>query len=175
MYWEQRSPHTSNSINVPCLFRVFSQMVDAFILKWLDSLFYPVTCWNRDKMKKNAWRQQCSFLSKDSTCQTQGQRRSFTSAQPHWTSSCAPAESRLKHTANGWTQTPSCQGKQFRQRRPASCDATYVSDPGIQMNVRTKQKQTHRFQKLICGYQRGTLKGGESIRSLGLTYAHHYV
>ena len=38
----------------------------------------------------------------------------------------------------------------------------------IQMNLFTKQKQTHRHRKQIYGYQR-------EIRRLGLTYRHYYL
>ena len=36
------------------------------------------------------------------------------------------------------------------------------------MNVCPNQKQTHRFQKLICGYQRGTMKGGGINQEFGI-------
>ena len=44
----------------------------------------------------------------------------------------------------------------------------------IKVNLFTKQKQTHRFQKQTYGYQRGNAGGGVEgyIRSLGLTYTY---
>ena len=39
----------------------------------------------------------------------------------------------------------------------------------IHMNIFTKQKETHRFQKEIYGYQREKDGGGVQTRSLGLT------
>ena len=33
----------------------------------------------------------------------------------------------------------------------------------IQINLFTKQKQTHRFQKQIYGYQRGNMAGGDKL------------
>ena len=44
----------------------------------------------------------------------------------------------------------------------------------MQMNLYTKQKQTHRYSKQTYGYQRGKGRGGK-IKSLGLTYAHDYM
>ena len=43
-----------------------------------------------------------------------------------------------------------------------------------QMNLFTKQKQTHRHRKETYGYQRGNKVEG-LIRSLGLTYTHYYI
>ena len=44
----------------------------------------------------------------------------------------------------------------------------------IQMNLFTKQKQTHRHGKQTYGHQSG--KGEEGcIRSLGLTHTHKYI
>ena len=43
----------------------------------------------------------------------------------------------------------------------------------IQMNLYTKQKQTHTLRKQTYGYQRQKLGEGK-IRSLGLTYTHYY-
>ena len=45
----------------------------------------------------------------------------------------------------------------------------------IQMNLYAKQKQTHRYRKLTCGYQRGEGMGEGQIRGLGLTDTKYYV
>ena len=38
----------------------------------------------------------------------------------------------------------------------------------VQMNLFTKQKQTHRLQKQACGYQWGNVGGGEGeVRNWG--------
>ena len=45
-----------------------------------------------------------------------------------------------------------------------------------QMNLFTKQKQTHRFQKLVVT-KGETLRGGGGVREItssGLTYIHYY-
>ena len=41
----------------------------------------------------------------------------------------------------------------------------------IQMNLFTKEKETHRYRKQTYGYQRGKLWGG----CMGLTDTHHYI
>ena len=41
------------------------------------------------------------------------------------------------------------------------------------MNVFTKQKQTHRFQKQIYDYQSGNMDGERN--KLELTYTHYYI
>ena len=41
----------------------------------------------------------------------------------------------------------------------------------IQMNVYTKQKQTHRHRKQTCGYQRGE----GQIRGMELTDKNYYI
>ena len=45
----------------------------------------------------------------------------------------------------------------------------------IQLNLFTEQKQNHRLKKQSYGYQRGKAGGEREIRSLGLTYIHHYI
>ena len=43
------------------------------------------------------------------------------------------------------------------------------------MNVYAKQKQTHRYRKQTCGYQRGEGRGEGQIRGVGLTGTNYYV
>ena len=43
----------------------------------------------------------------------------------------------------------------------------------IQMNLFTKEKQTHRHRKQTYGYQMGKVAGRD--KSLGLTYTHYYI
>ena len=43
------------------------------------------------------------------------------------------------------------------------------------MNIYAKQKQTHRYRKQTCGYQRGEGNGEGQIRSLGLTDTYYYM
>ena len=43
------------------------------------------------------------------------------------------------------------------------------------MNVYVKQKQTHRYRKQICGFQRGEGQGEGQIRSMELTDTHYYM
>ena len=50
-----------------------------------------------------------------------------------------------------------------------------ISFKMIQMNLFTKQKETHRFQKQIHGYQRGNVGRRGKLRSLALTYTHCYI
>ena len=45
----------------------------------------------------------------------------------------------------------------------------------IQVNLFTKQKQTHRHRKQTYGYQRGKGIGRDKIRRLGLTDMHDYI
>ena len=45
----------------------------------------------------------------------------------------------------------------------------------IQMNLFTKQKQTHRHRKQTYGYQRGWQGRGEKNKSLGLMDTHYYM
>ena len=42
------------------------------------------------------------------------------------------------------------------------------------MNVYAKQKQTHRYGKQTCGYQREKGKGKGQKRGMGLTYTKYY-
>ena len=44
----------------------------------------------------------------------------------------------------------------------------------MQMNVYTKQKQTHRHRKQTSGYQRGKGEAGQ-IKSMGLRDTNHYI
>ena len=43
------------------------------------------------------------------------------------------------------------------------------------MNVYAKQKQTQRYRKQSCDYQRGKERGKEQIRGMGLTDKNNYV
>ena len=45
----------------------------------------------------------------------------------------------------------------------------------IQMNLFTKQKQTHRHRERTYGYQWGKCGGEGQIGSLGLTCTHCYI
>ena len=39
----------------------------------------------------------------------------------------------------------------------------------------TKQKQTHRYRKQTCAYQRGEGRGKEQIRGMGLTNINYCI
>ena len=56
-----------------------------------------------------------------------------------------------------------------------SYDITYMWNlkKMIQMNLFTKEKQTHRKQ--IYSYQRGKWGEEAQIKSLGLTYTYYYI
>ena len=43
------------------------------------------------------------------------------------------------------------------------------------MNVYAKQKQTHRYRKQTCAYQREEGKGEEHIRGMGLIDTNYYI
>ena len=60
------------------------------------------------------------------------------------------------------------------RERPILYDITYTWNLKIiQMNLHTKQKETHRHRKQTYGYQRG--EGGEGqIRTMGLTDTNYY-
>ena len=45
----------------------------------------------------------------------------------------------------------------------------------IQINVYTKQKQTHRYRIQTCGYQRGEGRGERQIRRIGLRNTNYYI
>ena len=45
----------------------------------------------------------------------------------------------------------------------------------IQMNLFTEQKQTHRYRKQTCGYQRGEEREEGKIRSMSLTDTSLYL
>ena len=54
-------------------------------------------------------------------------------------------------------------------------DITYMWNLKIiQMNLFTKQKQTHRHRKQIYSYQRGQAEGKGQIRNMGLTDTNCY-
>ena len=54
-------------------------------------------------------------------------------------------------------------------------DITYVWSlkEMIQMNLCTKEKQTHRYRKQTCGYRREEASTEGQIRGLGLTDTNH--